>query len=151
MLTGKVQGILMSIILIVIALLMLPLTITSTKEAMTDYRTQAFPGCVVAATTTDVVLTVGYPLYHDNTDNIVVITATGGGAVPVAGVYTALTRSLNVTGLGADTPQDLTVRYAYDSNTAFTGVNSILALVPLLVTVGLLVVAVINGLWAIKK
>ena len=34
---------------------------------------------------------------------------------------------------------------------AYNGVEAIVGLIPLLVTVGIIIVAIINGLWAMKK
>lgn len=147
--TGKVKGVLLSVILIVIALLLIPLVVSGTHDVVTETRTQAFPACVVAATTTSVVLTSD-PL-DNKTTWVTGITATGAGAVPVANTYTTGTNTLVVGGLGADTPQDLTVTYDYEVNTAYSGVNAIVNLLPLLVVVGLIIVAILNGLWAIKK
>lgn len=140
----------LSVILIVIAMLMMPIAIDGVHTAITDTITaEAHNGCVVAAGATDVVLA------QDPLDNktawVTAITATGAGAVPVASTYTAGTNTLHVTGLGADTPQNLTVTYDYEVNTAYAGVNSITNLIPLLVVVGLIVVAIINGLWTMKQ
>jgi len=149
--TARVKGIILSVCLIVIALLMIPLVVSGVHGVQTDARTQAAPACVVAATTTDVILTAGFPLYRNDNGEVTGLTATGAGAVPVAGVYTALTRSLNITGLGAVTPQDITITYNYEANADFNGVNAIVGLIPLLVVVGLIIVAIINGLWALKR
>jgi hypothetical protein len=143
------MGIVMSIVLIVIALILLPVSLDAVHGAVTDRRTTAFPGCVVAATETDVVIPVP-GLYRDSMIYITAMTATGGGAVPAHHAYVAGTRTLTINGLGADTPQDITVTYDYEVNGAYNGVNAILGLVPLLIVVGLMIVAVINGLWALK-
>jgi hypothetical protein len=94
-------------------------------------------------------------LTQDLTDDNVIyvsnITATGAGAVPVANTYTAGTNTLNITGLGVDTPQNITVTYTYSVVDAYNGVESILRLTPLLLVVGLILVAIINGLWAFKR
>ena len=37
------------------------------------------------------------------------------------------------------------------SLSAFTGVAAITALIPLLVVIGIIIVAIINGMWAMKK
>lgn len=149
--TSKFKGLIMSVVILVIALLLMPLVISSVMDAQTDTRTQSFAGAVVGGTTTDVVLTAGYGLWEDSNTSVTAITATGAGAVPVAGTYVAATRTLTVTGLGADTPQDISVTYRYDANSAYNGVNSIVGLIPLLVVVGLIIVAIINGIWALKK
>lgn len=146
---SKAKGVILSIALIVIALLLLPITIDSTHDVITDTQADTFAACVVAAGATDVVLTED--LYLDDTTFVVTITSSDGLAVPAAGTYTALTNTLNVTGLGANTPQDIGVTYDYEVNADYNGVNAITGLIPLLVIVGLIIVAVINGLWAIKK
>ena len=38
-----------------------------------------------------------------------------------------------------------------DGISSFNGVEAIVGLIPLLVTVGIIIVAIINGLWAMKK
>lgn len=147
--TSKVKGILLSVILLVIAMLMMPIVITGVFDVQTDKITDSFPACVVAGGSTDVVLTED--LYKDNVIYVETITATGAGAVPVADSYVAGTNTLTVTGLGVDTPQDLTVKYAYEVNEDYNGVNSVTGLIPLLVVVGIIIVAIINGLWSLKK
>jgi len=147
--SGKVKGFLISAILIVMALLMLPIVIDGVHGALTDRITDAFPGCVVAGGATDIVLTED--LYNDDTTWVSTLTATGAGAVPVAGVYTPGTNSLNVTGLGADTPQDLTATYDYGVAGDYAGLDPVTGLIPLLVVVGIILVAIINGIWALKQ
>lgn len=148
--TSKFKGVLMSVILIMIALLLLPIAIDGVHDAVTDTITaEAHAACVVAAGATDVVLAQD-PL-DNSVDWVTAITATGAGAVPVANTYTTLTNTLNITGLGADTPQDITVTYDYEVNGDYAGVNALLNLIPLLVVVGLILVAIINGLWTIKQ
>lgn len=147
--TTKVKSIIFSLVLIVFAMMMMPIAVDSVFNVQTDPQADAFPGCVVAAGATDVVLTED--LWQDDNDFVTAITATGAGAVPVAGVYTPASNTLNVTGLGADTPQDLTVTYATEVNEEYAGINAIVGLVPLLIVVGIIIVAIINGLWALKR
>ena len=40
---------------------------------------------------------------------------------------------------------------AITSISSYNGVEAIVGLIPLLVTVGIIIVAIINGLWAMKK
>lgn len=72
-------------------------------------KTETFSGCVVALGETDVMLK--YDLYLDAVANVITITSSSSGATPVANAYVPATNSLNITGLGATTPQDLTVTY----------------------------------------
>ena len=145
----RVKGILFSVLLIVIALLLLPLVVSSVHDVQTDVQLDSFPGCIVADNATDAVLTED--LHRDDVNEVTLITANGTGAVPVANTYTAGTHTLNVTDLGADTPQDLTVTYNFTTNADFSGVNTFVGLIPLLVVVGLIIVAILNGLWALKR
>ena len=147
--TSKVKGILFSLILIVIALLMLPIAVDATQGAMSDRITDSFPTATVAGTEAEVVLTED--LWQDNVAFVLSLTADGPGAVPVADSYVTATNTLTITGLGATTPQAITVTYEYVSNQTLTGFNAIVGLIPLLIVVGLLIVAVFNGLWSLKK
>jgi hypothetical protein len=146
---SKVMGIVMSIVLIVIALILLPVSIDAVHDVVTDrVVAEAFPGQVVAAGETAFI--IAHPLYRDSMVSVVALTATGGGAVPVAHDYIPASRTLTLNGMGVDTPQNVTVTYDWEANAAFNGVNAILTLIPLLIVVGLIIVAVINGLWALK-
>jgi hypothetical protein len=149
MMTKKFKGVILSIAILVIALFLLPIAVEAAFDVQTDGITDSFPGCVVGGGSTDVVLTED--LYGGNVVYVSAITATGAGAVPVADSYVAGTNTLTVTGLGVDTPQDLTVTYSYEVNTEFNGVNTFTGIVPLLLVVGLIIVAIINGLWSLKR
>lgn len=148
--TPKVKGIIFSVILLVIALIMLPLVIDGVHDARTDtVVAEAFPGCVVAAGATDVVL--AHDLYRGVAADVTAMTATGAGAVPAFDAWVGGTNTLTIDGLGADTPQDITVTYDYDAVGAFAGVGAITGLIPLLVVVGIIIVAIIYSLWALKN
>lgn len=145
----KIKGVMFSVILIVIALLMIPLVVDGVHSAVTDRITEAYPGCVVGAGATDVVLT--NDLYRGLEIDVIAITATGAGAVPAFNTWTDGTNTLNIDGLGADTPQDITVTYDYNGVAEFGGVETITGLMPLLVVIGIIIVAIFNGLWAFKR
>jgi len=147
--TKKFQAILVSVILIIVALLLMPLVVDGVHDARTDTVTEAFPGCVVGGGATDVVL--AHALYRGVEVDVTAITATGAGAVPAFNTWTAGTLTLNIDGLGADTPQDITVTYDYDAVGGYAGVGSIVGLIPLFVVIGIVIVAILNGLWAMKK
>jgi hypothetical protein len=149
--TTKVKGIVLSVVLVVIALLLIPLVTGSAESVITDTITDSYPAQVVAGTEATVTLTQS--LYLGLSPGMVTgLTADGVGAVPVASTYTeAGPRTLLITGLGADTPQAITVTYKYEVNDDYDGVNDITALIPLLVVVGLFIVAIFNGMWALKQ
>ena len=137
-----------TIIGIIVICLMFPLAMTGIHSAQTDSQTDVFPACVVAGTTTDVVLTED--LWGDRSGSVTAITATGAGAVPVAGTYVAATNTLTITGLGADTPQDITVTYDIDGTTDFTGLGEIMGLTPLLIWVAIIGGVLFAG-WGVAK
>lgn len=147
--TGKVKGLVVSMALLVIALLMIPLVMDSVHTAVTDTRTQTFNGCVVAATATTVTLTDD-PL-NNSTDWVTSVTSATEGVTPTITSYNGGTNALVLGSLGATTPQNITVTYDYEVNGEYAGVNSITNLVPMLVVVGLILVAIINGIWTMKK
>lgn len=146
--TDKIKLVIFAITVIAVAMFLIPIAINSSFDAATDNQLDAFPGCVVAGGATDVVLTED--LLDANTIYVIAITATGAGAVPVANTYTAGTNTLNVTGLGVDTPQDLTVNYSYDAVEDYNGVGPIIWIVPLLVILGLIFVVVLP-FWQLKQ
>ena len=117
----RMKDILLTAILVVLALVMLPIVISSTHGAQTDRITDSFPGCVVAAGETTVTLT--QDLWEGSGDWVIAMTATGGGADPAFDTYVVATRALTIDGLGADTPQDITVTYDYGVAGDFPGTD----------------------------
>jgi len=112
------------------------------KEAQTDEQEDDFGAVVTApaATTADVVLTA--PLYGNELTNVVEITSDLGTDVPLATDYTALTRTLEVSGLDDDETRTLTVTYLYGTLDDYAGVNSFFGLIPLLVGVVIVIIIV---------
>lgn len=229
--TGKVKGVIFSLVLIFIAMLMMPLVVDGVQDVMTDAQVDTFAGCVVdngsvadgtgtmtgspvtlapgvntptvtvegtfvvtlpvgmtGTATSDGWVITGSPVAlvaGANTITVeaggagtISITATGGGTTAVvltqdlyrasSGSITSITSNgvpvctptyqgfvagtdtLTIRGLGITSPQTVVVTYLYEANAAYNGVNSIVGLIPLLVVVGLILVALINGMWAIQ-
>lgn len=140
--------IIMVILAVVVFCIMFPVALNAIDDAQQSTQADAFPACVVAATATDVVLTED--LFGGRVANVTALTATGAGAVPVASTYTEATNTLHVTGLGADTPQDLTVSYGYDRTTNFTGLGAFMNLTPLLMWLGI-IFALLGGAFMFVK
>lgn len=127
------------ILAIVVLCIMFPIALGAIHDAQTDSQTDTFAGVVVAAGSTDVVLTKD--LWKERTGSVTAITSSDAGASPVASVYNPATNTLTITGLGAGTPQDLTVTYDYSGTEDFTGLGDLMGLTPLLIWI-----AVIGGL-----
>ena len=142
---GKTIGIIMAVVVVAI---MFPIVMDSITDAQTTAQLDTFAGSVVAAGATDVVLTED--LYEDRVGSVSALTATGAGAVPIASTYTAATNPLHITGLGADTPQDITVNYVYDSAAGFTGLSAFMRLTPLLMWLALIVAILGGGFMFVK-
>ena len=141
--SNRAKNIIMTAFLVVLALIMLPIIITSTHNAQTDSITDEFDGCVVAGGETTVTLTQS--LFQGSEDWVTAMTATGTGADPAFKSYVVATKALTIEGLGADTPQDVTVTYDYGVMGAFTGAEEVSFLVPLLFLVGVVIAAMFSG------
>jgi len=146
---SKAKGLILSVVLLVVAMLLIPLVMDGVHQAVTDTVTETFANTVVSETAASVTLT-NDPL-DNSTTWITSVTSGTGGVTPSITSYTAGTNALVLGDLGATTPQTITVTYDYEVNTDYAGVNSITNLVPLLVVVGLILVAIINGIWTMKK
>lgn len=142
----KVLG---GILLIVIFAIMFPIVMESITDAQTDSVTDSFPGCIVGGGETDVVLT--QDLYEARTSSVTSMTATGSGAVPVADSYVEATNTLTISGLGADTPQDITVTYIYDRTEDFTGLSQFMRLTPLLMWLAVMAALVGGAIFAFRS
>lgn len=141
--SNKGKNILMTAVLVVLALLMLPVVVTTTHGAQTDSQYDEFDGCVVAGGETTVTLTQS--LWQSAEDWVTAMTATGDGADPGFDGYVPATKALTIDGLGVDTPQDVTVTYDYGVMGDFTGLEEVSWLVPLLFLVGVVLAAVFSG------
>ena len=126
----------------------MPLAIDAVHDARTDTVVSANAGQVVAASATDVVL--DHALYRGLSSDVVSITSATTGVTPAFNTWTAGTLTLNVNALGVTTPQTITVTYDYDAVSAYNGVGAVVGLVPLLLVVGIIIVAIINGLWTLQ-
>ncbi len=142
----KFIGVILGIVIICI---MFPIALTAIHNAQTDSKTDTFNACVVSAGATDVVLTSDP--WKDRTGSITAITSSDPGAVPVASSYNTTTNTLHITGLGAVTPQNITVTYDYDNNADFTGLNDIMGLTPLLMWIGIIGALIFGGFMFVKS
>lgn len=134
---------LMVIIGVVVVVIMFPMVMTAIHNSQTDSVTETFAGSVVAAGSTTVTLTTDP--WKDRTASVTAMTATGAGAVPVASTYNTATNALVITGLGADTPQDITVTYDYDATSDFTGLGDMMGITPLLIWIAIIGVIAFGG------
>jgi hypothetical protein len=142
--SSKYIGIIVGIIGVMIAMVIFPLVMDSTHDIKTDAATDSLADVPVEGESADVVLTKD--LFEDSTTYVTGITADGAEANPAADSYVAATKTLTITGLGADTPQDITVTYDYGALEAYTGLDSLTGIAPLLIFVGILAAAG-AGIW----
>lgn len=140
---------LMVIIGVVVVVIIFPLAMTAIHNSQTDSVTESFAASVVAAGSTTVTLTTDP--WKDRTASVTAMTATGAGAAPVASSYTTATNALVITGLGADTPQDITVTYDYDATTDFTGLGDMMGLTPLLMWISIIGVIAFGGFMFVRS
>lgn len=124
------------IIGIVIVAIMFPMVLDAIHDSQAEVQNDGFAGCVVAAGQTDVVLTIDP--FNNALTSIETITADGAGAVPIALAYVPATNTLTIGGLGADTPQAITVAYEYDNAAAYTGLSEMMNFTPMLIWVAII-------------
>jgi hypothetical protein len=142
---GKIIGVVLGVVILAI---MFPIFMDSLTDSQTELQLDLFPGCVVAGGETDVVLT--QDLFKDRTAHITEMTSDDPGATPVATTYVPATNTLTIGGLGAVTPQDITVTYRYDITDDYTGLGEFMGLTPLLIWLGI-IFALIGGVFLYAK
>jgi len=135
---GKGGSVLMGIIMVAVMFVLFPIVMDSSHELQTDVFTQAEAAVATGAgeVAADVVLTEA--LWNDSNTYVTSVTSDNVLDTPVAGVYTAATQTLNVTGLAASDTRTLTIVYEYDALTDYTGMGQMVAVAPLLLFMGVL-------------
>lgn len=112
------------------------------NEAQTDERTDSFGAVVTGGGVFDADVVLLGDLYDDSNLNVVSITSTLGTDVPLSGVYTAVTNTLNITGLTASQTRTLAVTYKIDALTNYAAVGSFFGFTPLLIGVAIVIIIV---------
>lgn len=141
----------MIIIGVILILMMFGTMLGGINNAKTDERTDDFTVVTgIGETTADVVLITN--LYGASLLHVVSVVSSLGTDVPLQTDYTALTRTLEVSGLTADTTRTLSVSYRYD---ALTGDNAaagtFLDMLPLFIGIALVVVVIAGLVMAFKN
>lgn len=136
------------ILIVVFLAIMFPIVLDSINEAQTESQLDEFNGCVVADGETDVVLTLD--LYEARLTSVTALTASDS-ETPNAASYVEGTKTLTVDGLGATTPQDITVTYLYDRTTDFTGLSSFMRLTPLFLWIAALGGLIGGGIFVVAR
>ena len=146
-----------SLIFIAIGLIILPVTldgISLVRMDVTATATQAVTTTDGSAGTWNTTgnVTLGNALICESTAQVTSITSTNVSDVPVAGNYTPLTQSLQVSGLTANTSHNITVNYNYNAQLAsYTGLWQILGITPLLALISFVAGAVVSGFFGMKR
>ncbi|BAS31173.1 hypothetical protein [Dehalococcoides mccartyi] len=113
-------------------------------DTVSEAKTAVTTG--VGETSADVVLV--NELYRDRATSVTSITSTVLTDVPVAGTYTAATRTLEVTGLTQSETRTLTINYDMDALEEWTMMSLFVGWTPVLILFG--VFALIGGsVWAL--
>ena len=144
---GKNGSVIVGIIMVALMFVIFPIVMDSAHTLQTESynHTEATVETGVGELTADVVL--DEPLWSDSTVYITSVTSDNVADTPVKGVYTAGTKSLNVTGLAASESRALTIIYETDGLGDYTGMGALVAVAPLLLFLGV-IGAVVGGLYA---
>lgn len=134
----KAMGIVMTVVAVAVMLIVFPIILDASEELRAGTETQTFAAAATGADETSATVNLTYDLWRDSSSNVKSITSDNPSDTPVAGTYTAGTKSLTVTGLAANSTRNLTVAYQVGRLGDYTGLDSIVSLAPLLLIIGML-------------
>jgi len=140
-------SVIVGIIMVAIMFIIFPIVMDASHELQTDVYTQTESDVTTGSGETAADVVLDEALWDDSTTHIDSITSDNGSDTPVAGTYTAATKTLNVTGLAESSTRTLTITYEYDALTDYTGMGELVAVAPLLLFLGV-IGAVVGGLYA---
>lgn len=147
---GKSGSVILGIIMVAVMFVIFPIVMDSAHTLQTDAEVQTEAAVVTGAGVTDADIVLTEALWDDDNTYVTSITSDNVLDTPVAGVYTAGTLSLNVTGLAAADTRTLVLTYEYDGLTDYTGMGALVAVAPLLLFLAV-IGAVVGGLYVLFK
>jgi hypothetical protein len=147
---GKSGSVILGIIMVAVMFVIFPIVMDSAHTLQTDAEVQTEAAVVTGAGVTDADIVLTEALWDDDNTYVTSITSDNVLDTPVAGVYTAGTLSLNVTGLAAADTRTLVLTYEYDGLTDYTGMGALVAVAPLLLFLAV-IGAVVGGLYVSFK
>ena len=147
---GKSGSVILGIIMVAVMFVIFPIVMDSSHTLQTDVEVQTEAAVVTGAGVTDADIVLDEALWDDDNSYVTRITSDNVGDTPVAGVYTAGTTTLNVTGLAAADTRTLVLTYEYDGLEDYTGMGALVAVAPLLLFLAV-IGAVVGGLYVSFK
>jgi len=147
---GKGTSVIIGLIMVAVMMVIFPIVMESAHELQTDSYTHTEAGVTTGAGVTAANVVLDEAVWDDSTSHITSITSDEVTDVPVAGTYTAATKTLNVTGLAESDSRTLTIVYEYDGLEDYTGMGAMAGVAPLLIFIGVLGV-VMGGLYTSFK
>ncbi|BAZ96702.1 hypothetical protein DEHALATV1_0074 [Dehalococcoides mccartyi] len=146
----QIIGVILGIFGVVAIFNVMPVFTDSAHELQIDSISEAKTAVTTGSgeTSADVVLV--NELYKDRATSVTSITSTVLTDVPVAGTYTAATRTLEVTGLTQSETRTLTINYNIDALEEWTMMSFFVGWTPVLILFG--VFALIGGsIWLLFR
>lgn len=147
---GKSSGVIVGLIMVAVMMVIFPIVMDSTHDLQCDTETQAEAGVTTGAGVVAANVVLDEALWDDSTSHITSVTSDNVADTPVAGTYTAATKTLNVTGLAESDTRTLTIVYEYDGLEDYTGMGAMAGVAPLLIFIGVLGV-VMGGIYTSFK
>lgn len=147
---NKALGIVMVIVAVAIAFIVFPIILDGSTELRTNEYSEVFAAVTTGDGETSANVTLAQSLWKENPVNVVSIVSDNVSDTPVAATYTEGSNALTINGLVASGTRTLTVKYRTAALSDYTGFDSIVAVAPLLVFIGILG-AIIGGLWTTWK
>ena len=135
---GKIGGIALGVILVIVGFLLLPGLIGSTHSALTTNYTETYAPVTTGAGVTTANVTLSLPLYNANIAEIESITSNNTLDHPSAQLYVESSGVLQVKALAESENRLLTVKYTTADDSGYTGFDTFMKLSPMLIVLGLL-------------
>lgn len=137
---GLITGTVFVIMAVMIALMMMPMLLSSLDEVQVDTISKTVNSTTgVGETTEDVEF--AEPLYEDDTAYVDSITSDNGADTPTASSYTAATDTLTVGGLAASGTRVITIAYTSDALDGYTGMSDMVKMTGFIIMAALVIAA----------
>lgn len=117
-------------IICILAILFFP-SMLDAFDQMVRAETTTISAVTTAEGVANATVTLGYGLYGDNTDSVILITSTNNNDAPAPASYSQVTKALTVGGLEGNSSHTLSVDYYTDREDDYLGV--LLRVAPVLI------------------
>ncbi len=145
---GKIMGILLGLIGIIIVFYMFPSLLTSLDNLKEESYSETFTNVTTGAGVTNASVTLTINLMDDSITKVETISSDLGEDNPSPERYITATDKLYVKGLAPNTSRNFTIAYKIDDLEEYEGMSEFTGLTPLLLIIGALGLVLV-GVWRV--